>query len=177
MIYQNYPLLATITASQILSILSTIDEKWTEDSSTQLSCKSCQRAVTLVHCLAPTFQSISSHTSSMGFKSTDCTDQDLSRRMCCFFDFNASLAEFTSMLSVIILHVYILELPAIFSIGLSDAAVCCDSQSDSIYPSPVWKSPTLQLAKAPHIITGPPPCFTVGVIMGVVVLSSTLHHT
>ena len=54
-----------------------------EDSSFQLSYKSCQRWTTLVGCF--TFWSTLSHTSSMGFKSADCTSQDISWRTCCSF--------------------------------------------------------------------------------------------
>ena len=38
-------------------------------------------------------------------------------------------------------------------------------------------SPTLQVAKALHTITEPPPCFTVGVIQKVAALSPTLRRT
>ena len=54
-----------------------------QDSSAQLSFKSYQRWAALVGCLALTYQSSSSHTSSMGFKSTDCAGQDISWRLCC----------------------------------------------------------------------------------------------
>ena len=50
---------------------------------------------------------------------------------------------------------------------LCDTAVCCDSQSDSICSFTWHKSQILQLAKAPKIITEPPPCFMVGVIQRV----------
>ena len=43
----------------------------------QLSYKSCQKWAAPVGCLALSFSSSSFHTSSMGFKSTDCTRQDI----------------------------------------------------------------------------------------------------
>ena len=53
------------------------------DSSTELSCKSCQKWAALVRCLALTSWSSSSHASLMGFKSTDCASQDISWRTWC----------------------------------------------------------------------------------------------
>ena len=100
-----WPSLAAITALQILSILSTRDWMLTEDSSAQFSCKSCPRWTTLLCCLALTFWSSSSHTSSLGFKSTLYTRHQL-KDMLFLFAFNVLLTEFTSMLWVIILYKY-----------------------------------------------------------------------
>ena len=60
--------------------------------------------------------------------------------------------------------------------GLCDAAVCCDSWSDSVCPS-ADANLTLQLAKASHTITEPLPCFMVGKIKGIAALSPTLCHS
>ena len=65
-------LLSTITFSQLLDILSTEDWRYTEKSFAQLSCKSGQRWAEFVGCLAMTFHSSLSHTSSMWIKSADC---------------------------------------------------------------------------------------------------------
>ena len=70
----KWPLLAAVTTSLVLSILSTKDRRETEESSAQLSCMSCPRWAALVVCLALTFWSSLSHSSSMVFKSIDCTD-------------------------------------------------------------------------------------------------------
>ena len=61
------------------------DCRWTEDISGQLSGKNCQRWTGLMCCLDLTFRSTSSHTSSMGFKSIDCTSQNMNWRTCCSF--------------------------------------------------------------------------------------------
>ena len=49
-----------------------------------------------------------------------------------------------------------------------DAAVCCDSLSHSICPSP---------SRNPHIITELSPCLSFSLIQGIAVLSLTLCHT
>ena len=127
------------------------------------------RVATVVSCLAVTYWSSSSQTSSMGFKSTDCTNKDIIWRTC--FAYNVPLVEFTSMVWVIILHEY-----------KSFIYKQC-SRWDHLMlryvrfnlPNNWCKSLTLQLAKAPTTaITEPTQCFTVGVIQGVTALLSTL---
>ena len=117
------PLLANIIGLQILSILST------EDSSALLCCKSCQRWAPLVTNLVQTFQSSSSHISSVGFKSADCTSQDISWRMCysslLLMYLRQSLLVCIGSLSCMSTNPFYPQ--AVFYRGSCDAVVCCDS--------------------------------------------------
>ena len=61
-----------------------------------------------------------------------------------------------------------------FLMKSGDAAVCCDSRSDSICLSPSANLPHCNWQKQTPIITELPPCFTVGVIQGVAALSPIL---
>uniref|UniRef100_A0AAQ6AN89 Zinc finger protein 330 n=1 Tax=Amphiprion ocellaris TaxID=80972 RepID=A0AAQ6AN89_AMPOC len=61
-----------ITAEHTHGILSTMEIKYSLESSSQLGCRSSHKSVTLVSCFAFTLLSSSSQTSSMGFKSGDC---------------------------------------------------------------------------------------------------------
>ena len=96
--------MAAITTSHILGILSLKDCRWTEDSFAQLFCKSFSRWVAIVCCLVLIFQSSSSHISSVGY--WFCRPRYQLKNVLFLFAFNVPLAEFTSMLWVIILHGY-----------------------------------------------------------------------
>ena len=74
--------------------------------------------------------------------------------------------------------VQILDTQIGFQMESRDAAVCCDSQSGSICPSPGanrrlcnWQNPP-----PPHTITELPPCFKLGVIQRFADLSATLRR-
>ena len=114
-------------------------------------------------CLAQIYQLNSSHTCSIGFKSPDCIGQDISWRTCC---------------SSLLLMYHWQNLQICFGSlscistnpwNTSHIPVCCDNQSDSIYPSPF-------IGKSLHTITDPSSCFAVGVIQEVAALSPTFHH-
>ena len=121
------------------------------------------------------FWSSSSHTSSMGFKSAYCADQEISWKACFSFFFFffflllmylwKSLQACFGSLSCIS---KILDPRAAFQIASSDAAVYFDSRSDLICPS-LGANPWLYKWQNPpsHTITECPPCITVGVIQGV----------
>ena len=120
------------------------------DSSTQISCKSCQRWVTFVGCSVLIFQSSSSHINSMGFKFADCSSQDISWRICCS---SLLLIYLWQSLPVCFRLLFCMSTNPWSTSCVSDVIVWC-----SMFWLPVWfnfpftwcKSLTLQLVK-PHI--------------------------
>ena len=129
-------------------------------SSAQFLCNSYQRWATLVGCFAVIFHSSSSHTSSIGFKSTDCTGQDISWRKYC-----------SSLLLIYLWQSLLVCFRSLSCMSRNTWAtrrvqeVYCDSRSDSIY---------LHLVQIPHTVTQPCSYFMVGVIQGTAALSPTL---
>ena len=147
-----------------------------QDSSGQLSCKSCKRWSTLLFCLAQTFRLSSFYISSMGFKSTDCINQDISWRISCssllLIYLWQSLLECFQSLSCMSTNVW----PTTRD---PDPATieCCDSRYDSI---------TLHLEQIPDLAIGKSPNTPLKSLLhvlrwvwfeGVAVLSPTHHHT
>ena len=93
------------------------------------------------------------------------------------FVFNVPLAEFASLLWVVVLHEY--ESLTRKSCSKWDYAMLQHAVIASLIQFAfTWcKSPTLKVAKASRTMTKLPPCFMVGVIQGVAALSPTLHCT
>ena len=81
--FQKCSSLADITGLHIFGILSTKDYRYIECISAELSCKRCQNRAAHMRCLALTFRSSSSHTSSTGLKSLNCVTQDILWRTRC----------------------------------------------------------------------------------------------
>lgn len=64
--------MADVTAEHTLGILSTIEIKYSSESSSQVCGRSSHKIGATVGCFAFTLLSSSSQTSSMGFQSGDC---------------------------------------------------------------------------------------------------------
>ena len=148
--------------SQILGILSTKERKvdWS--------------SAALVGCIALTFWSSSSHTSSIGFKSADCTSQDISQRRCCSFLFLMYL--WKSLLIGFQSLSYMCINPWATSCIPDVIKWCCSMLWLAVWFNLLFtwcKSQNQQLVKDPYTITEPRPCFMVG-IQGVVALSPSL---
>ena len=120
---------------------------------------SCQRWAVLVDCFTLTFCSSSSHTSLMGFKSADCTDQDISRRRCyssllLMYHCQSLLVCFESLSCTSTKLWPTSHVP-------NEMAWCCDSRSDSICSFPGanprlcnWQKSTQHLNRGSSMVCG-----------------------
>ena len=97
------------------------------------------------------FQSSSSHTSSMVYKSADCAGQDIICWTCCSilrltYLWPSLLVSFGSLSYII----QILKSQTAFQTVSRDARVWCDCRYDSISPSPGAHPELYNLQKSPH---------------------------